>query len=476
MTRSAGIRGRWVWRGRVALGYLAVGFLGGGLACAPSVGNDPVPDEMEFEPGLVPPRVPEPTSLILNPATKKLDFSLAGTPVAADCTTEAENAKAQCEFLTYLQSLDGYPTTTPARTPTTATALIESTLTVGENIVVVDAKTGALVPDVTVGFDATTRYLTVTPNAAKKTWTVGAFYWLAVRGYEGGVRAKNDTAKGNLVVAAPAQFLLKQETSLTCGADTPASLSATCPAFQLLAQPAPGVSPEVAKAAAVTSVFQLEAIRGAYLDAGAWTHVAAAGLPKGEVAVLWGFPVHSASVAELDPTLGLVPRVVAADEIRIAVQGSVNPATVRSFVLTEQDGSVVVMDLDEAQIGTSLPAQFPAVDASYANGEIVIKARKPFVVGHQFGVFLKTSIQNTTGQGLVPSPVSKLLTLRGPLLNAVTGKSNVSAVSDADATMLESARHDLAALLDNPDFAKFSGVTREGLAYIYAFPFAGPQP
>lgn len=460
--------------GRVGAGALACGVLGMWLGCTPDVGNDPTPDEMEFDTDVSPPRVPEPTGLILDPTTGKLDFGLAGTPVPADCTNPGQLAlammpQAQCEFLTYLQTLDGYPTATHARTPTTAAALVPSTLSAGDNIVVVDGA-GAAVEGVTVGFDPATRYLSVVPA---KSWTVGASYWLAVRGYAKGLRAENGKASGNLIVASPTQFLLKQETSLTCGAKSPLTLLPTCPAFALLSQ-----SRTVDQA--VAAVFQLEQIRERYLEQQAWDRVArdGAGIPKAEVAVLWGFPVHSASVAELDPTVGLVPRVVAADEIHVAVQGTVDPATVAPFILLRQPGSVVVMDLTALQRvpeTMDLPPAFPQVDVTYAGGDIVIKASAPFVAGHQIGIFMKSSIHNAAGQPLVAAPVSKLLTLRGALVDA-GGHSNVAAVADADAVMLEAGRKQFDQLLGDPMLGSITTLARDELVYCYGFPFAVTAP
>lgn len=430
-------------------------------ACTPDVARDPIPEEMEFNPQAAPPRVPEPTSLIVNPTTGLLDFTLAGTPVPANCAVQTEMPRAQCEFFRYLQTLDGYPTVTPARTPTTAKELVPASLTLGNNIVIVEAQTGATLTDVNaaVGFDTTGRYLTIAPRLH---WDVGKFYWVAVRGYANGVRGLSADGAESVVVGSATQYLLKQETSLTCGAALVEEVDPHCPAVALLGQ---GRSETEAAAAAL----QLEHIRAGYAMAGAWDLVAAAGIPKAEVAVLWGFPIHSASVPELDPKAGLVPRVTAPDEIRIAVQGPVDPATVSAFIVSVQSGSVVIMDLTAAQTG-DLVGGFPPADASYVDGAILIKGRQPFVVGHQYGIFLKRSIRAPGGAPLVASPVSVLLTARGELIDS-QGRSNVSAVSAADAAMLEQGRLQLAALFDQPTFQPLTGIIREELVYCFAFPF-----
>lgn len=432
-------------------------------ACTPDLARDPVPEEMEFDPEAVPPRVPEPTSLIVNPMTGLLDFSLAGTVVPADCGAVPELSRAQCEFYRYLQTLDGYPTVAPARTPTTATGLDPATLTVGTdgNIVIVEAATGATRTDAdaAVGFDAGNRYLTIAP---RPSWRVGQFYWVAVRGYTNGVRARSAAGEERQVVGSPTQALLKQETSLTCGATSAEDVDPQCPAVALLGQ---GRTADEAAAAAL----QLEAIRAGYAAAGAWDSIAAAGLPKAEVAVLWGFPVHKASVAELDPKAGLLPRVTAPDEIRVAVQGPVDPATVSAFVVSVQAGSVVTVDLTALQAMDTVGG-FPVTDAAYTDGAIVIKGRQPFVVGHQYGIFLKRAIRNPSGVPLVASPVSKLLTVRGALVDG-QGHSTVPGVADADAAMLEEGRVQLGALFDQPIIQPLTGISRDELVYCFAFPF-----
>jgi hypothetical protein len=460
----------------------AVAVLGVVGACTPNVANDPVPDEMEFDSEAVPPRVPQPSGLIVNPTTGRLDFSLAGTQVSADCTMPGALSEAECEFLTYLQSLDGYPTSSHALAPTTAAELIDSTLTVGDNIVVVDAASGAQVTGIQATFDPIGRYVTVTPDAQRRRWTVGASYWLAVRGYANGLRAQSAGSSAtaatvgvmeNEIVASPTEFLLEQDSSLTCEVAAPGDLTTACPAFELLDQP-----PRT-PAGAAADVFQLEQIRAAYVAAGAFGLVAQAGIPKDEVAVLWGFPIHTGSVAELDPSIGIQPQVPAADEIQIGVQGSVDPATVIPFIVTKQAGSVVVMDLTAAA-GGDLVNGFPLIAASYVpapagtlgtvDGNIVIKGAAPFVSGHEYGLFLQSSLHNLAGKPLVPAPVSKLLTLRGTLVDAA-GHSTVAEVGDADATTLELGRLQLGPLLDDATLGALTGMSRDTLVYCFAFAF-----
>jgi len=465
--KKTGKTGRTVGAATVAAWLVATG---PGPSCTPDIAQDPVPVSMELDLQASPPRAPQPTSLLINPMTGKIDFSITGLVIPAnpgDCamlTTGPSAAlpisQAECELDVYLQTLDGFPTVTPAQAPATAD-LDPDTLTVGANVVVVATKGQSVVSAITTR--ATSDHnLSVRPQ---RSWTLGELYWVGVRGYDNGVRASD----GREVVGSPTQALLKQETSLTCGADAPASLDPSCPAFALLRQSSS------TDAAAADSLFALEAIRLAYVPG--WQVMSQiGGLPRAESAVLWSFPIHTSSVAELDPTVGLVPRVTAIDEIHIAVQGPVDSATVSPFVVAQQFGSILIMDLSAAQAG-DLRAGFPIVDARFEpsdaggfdGGEIVIKGHDPFVAGHQYGLFFSDELHDPSGGPLVPSPISVLLRLRGSLTDE-TGHSTISTVSDADAALLEAGRLQLATLFDDPSFAALTGVTRESLVYCYAFP------
>jgi len=121
---------------------------------------------MEIDLTSTPPRAPQPTALIVNPQTRHIDFSLAGTPIPDDCATQQALTPAECQFDQWLQTLDGFPTVTPASAPASA-PLDPATLTVGTNVVAVAAKQGSLVTDVTVGFDTASSPGPTTGSGAK---------------------------------------------------------------------------------------------------------------------------------------------------------------------------------------------------------------------------------------------------------------------------------------------------------------------
>jgi hypothetical protein len=432
-----------------------------GSACTPSIPKDPPPAAMEFDPQAAPPRAPTPIGLVIDPATKHINLALARIAVSPDCASPLPLSQAECEFDTYLQSLDGFPTVTPGLAPATS-ALDPTTLTVGTNVVVVAAGANQVVSDVTTGFDATTGSLSVHPHAS---WKVGESYWIGVRGYTtNGVL----TVEGNPVVGSPIQALLKRDQSLTCGATTLATVDPKCDAVALLEQSFP--------MAGAANALLLEQIRLAYVAGNGWGFMAANGLPTAEIAVLWGFPVHTTSVPELDPTVGLVPRVTGPSQLRVGVQGPVDPATVSAFTVGGASGSsVLVLDLD-ALLAGDLAGGFVRVTAHYEAGDIVVDAAVPFVIGHQLGVFMRRELHDDRGRSLVASPVSKLLTLRGSLVGA-DGHSTISSVADASAAQLEVGRQQLAMLFDNVMLASLTGgwLTREELIYSFAFPLKAAQ-
>jgi hypothetical protein len=426
----------------VALGLSAA-------ACTPDIPTDPVPASMQFDPAASPPRVPEPTHILVNPTTKRLDFSIGGITVPADCAAPGPMPQAQCEFYQYLQRLDGYPTVTPARTP--APGPLDPATVTPDNVVVVDATAGQVFREVTLGFDPVASYLTIVP---KTHWEVGHLYFVGVRGYARGVKTA-----GRQVVAPVPYYLLKQDTSLTCGAATAEAIPDTCPPYVLLAN-------QMAPAAARTTVLQLESLRASYNQLHTTELLAQpGGIPKGELAIYWAFPTHSSPVAEVDPPTGAVPKPVDDRTLSIAVDGAIDPAKLVPTT-AGKPGTVTLMDLT-AVLETNLVAGLPPFEVSYQGQALLLKASAPLVPAHQYGVFMSNGITSPDGKPLVPSPVSFLLTARGTLVK--DGKSQVSGVSDADATMLEVGRAALRDLFDNAAIQVITGLDRAKLAYVYAF-------
>lgn len=427
-------------------------------ACTPDIPTDPPfeAETMEFDPAARPPRVPEPTHALINPQSGRLDLATAGIVLPADCAAQMALPQAQCEFYQYLQSLDGYPSVTVGRAPVSA-HLDPATVT-AQNVVVVDAVSRQLVSDLFVTYDPVGRSLLILPN---RGWEVGRLYLVGVRGYDRGVKA----ASGRVVVAPVPYVLLKQTSSLTCGAATPDAIAVTCPAYQLVAGQ---MDPTAARA----TLLQLEALRASYRMLQVTELLEeVGGIPPSELAMFWAFPTHSAPVAELNPAGGALPQVMAPNTIKVAVKGAIDASRLVPTT-AGKPGTVTLMDLT-ATAAADLLAGLPPFDVAYEAGAIVLRTRQPLVAGHQYGVFLTSGITSPDGKGLVSSPVSFLLRARGPLVDAA-GKSQVSSVPDALAPLLEDGRASLADLLDNPLVQAVVGIERSKLAYVFAFSHGGP--
>jgi len=93
----------------------------------------------------------------------------------------------------------------------------------------------------------------------------------------------------------------------------------------------------------------------------------------------------------------------------------------------------------------------------------------PLPAGHTIGLFFTNGLKDPGGNPLVASPVSKLLTLQAPLVDAA-GHSTVSGVNDAGAAQLEAGRQQLAPLFDNAALTGLTGINRDNLVYCFAFP------
>jgi hypothetical protein len=423
------------------------------LSCTPEIDEDPLPAVMEFEATATPPRVPEPSLALVNPRTRRIDLSLGGLTLPADCAQSAPLPQAQCELFKYLETLDGFPTSSVPRAPVSE-ALDPASLAAPTNVALVEAPPPARV-EAAATYDPERRALTVAPA---RNLEVGRLYWVGVRGYGAGVKA----ADGRPVVASVAYNLLKREESLTCGAATPVEISPSCPYLVLLA-------PGMEAAAARAGLARLEQLRQTLANPtlGGWPLMAqAGGIPKAELAVLWGFPTHSASVIELNPRLDLVPKRREDGALRLPVNGTIDPATVRAAAPAAGiAGTVVMIDLTAAAAGDRA-GSFPGVAAGVEGKEVLIRPMAALQPGRAYAVFVTRDVLDARGQPFVPPPAAVLLTARGALVTA-DGKSTVTTISDAEARQLEPGRQALARLLDDPAFAAATGLSRERLAYAF---------
>ncbi len=417
------------------------------LSCAPDIKQDPIPQfaVMEFDPQASPPRAPEPTMLVINPKTGLVDFSTANLDIPADpadCQNQKEIPVAQCEFFQYLETLDGFPTLTPLAAPVSA-ALDMKTVKMPEKLLIAGSNPPGVLDetDVALSFDKRKNVLQAMPI---KGWDVGSTYMAAVRGYDKGVKTK----KGKRVLSSVPYFLFKKKESLTCGAAEAGEVEADCGYYQLMLQETPD-DPD----AAAEAVLGLEMIRQAYSDF--WKPLSEMGMPKKDIAVAWAFPIHSASVAEVNPELGMVPSVTD-NTLSIKVKGDVLSSSLDS-------GDVIVSNLHE-------DAMLEVSDIDYTEPNIVVTLSENLTQGDMYVVLLTDGITNGDEQPLVASPMTVLSRTRGPLFE--DGHSMISSLDNASAKELEQLRSGLSAFLDSMESTE--SITREEIVYLYSFVYETP--
>jgi hypothetical protein len=452
-------------RGLVFTAPFALAVLLGAGACV-EIDQDPAPDWviMEFDTTAQPARVPEPNVIVINPQTGLIDFSTSGLEVPENCADATGMPLAQCEFYQYLETLDGFPTLSTVKAPSTELLDLD-TVTMPDNLLIINAtNVNIMLEDkVALGVDATDIYLTVDPLEG---WDVGSTYLVAIRGYDDGVRS----AAGKRVITNQTYFLLKEEEPLTCGAATPETIPEDCKYLELLA-------PSYGREAAATNLFQLEALRQGFESQDVWGSVEVLGdMDKEEVAMVWAFPTHSASVAELQPAVGVLPHVVSARELRIDIKGSVGASIVAAYhPVANPHGNVYLVDVTELMQNNQNLA-FPLFTASYSeiHEAVVLEPEQDLVDGHLYCLILRDTLTNAEAEPLVASPVTVFLRSRGALVDEA-GHSNVSSLDDASAAQLEVGRASLQEMLDNPDFQSATKLDeREEIVYLYAFTYPDP--
>lgn len=473
--RCIGVRQPWVGLSRVAMVMILMP-LAMSLGCAPELGDDPVPAYFEFDPSGAEPRVPLPNIVLVNQDTGLLDYGLPNDPEA--CVSLASMPGAMCEFLQFMQGMDGFPSQATVSIPVSA-PLDLATVT-SDNLVVF-----AFAPrqNLDITFDDATRQLVV---ASQTSWDLGGTFVVAIRGYDDGVRS----AAGDRVVAPVIYNLLKREESLiSCNPDPPdpdellsPEVDRSCKFFILLSE---GLDPDDpadadAVAAVEAQIVDLERLRQGFLGAALWEATELiAGIPKDEVAMVFAFPIHSGPVVELDPGAGKVPEVVDESTIRLAVHGNLDPATVVAGLGPFTPARTVALLNLTKLAENDLTGGVPTFDATVIAGNLEMTTAAPLVPGDRYGIVLATvtpfsadrpAVRNLAGVPLVPPPAVVMLRSRHPVYDEVTGRSNLSVVGDNEAQALEEARLLLSELLDDELFP----LDREQIGYLFAFEMPSP--
>jgi pimeloyl-ACP methyl ester carboxylesterase len=449
-----------------------------------------------FDPSAVPPVVPTPNDLAINPKT-----GLVEAPV------DPSAPLAQQEFTRdYLNTLDGFPVTAVASTR--VDGLDPSTLG-PKGVLLLDLKPGAgqpVAPE--LDYDEEKGLLTLTPP--RSGWPKGGHFAVAVIGGANGVKGLG----GKEVVASPAWYLLRFPTPLvecTPGAErTPANCR---PTTNLIPSTQQDVLARRREQAA--TALRLEELRVRY--APVLDSLEAQGIPRKDVALLWTFRVVSLPEVTFDPQRNVIPfpndllltrdATTGATRVNLPMPLSTAPAEQKALVegLNTLDGfsttapivsenSDTLGAIDVGRLDASLltaSSRFVKVtargavpqsnvevclncasskraDGSVATGnpsQLQFVPRLPLEEKSTYAVALTTGLKNEQGQRVVPAAAFALLRSSAELVDA-SGKSLVSGVLDAQAQQLEKGRKAMKPLVDG---LVAGGIARKDLLLSWAF-------
>ncbi|MFT3839260.1 MAG: hypothetical protein QM723_19920 [Myxococcaceae bacterium] len=450
--------------------------------------------KMGFYPTNVPPIVPAPNDLAIDPVTH-----LVNAPVDPSAPAAAQ------EFTTdYLNTLDGFPAAAAASATVLLGDLDPSTVS-PSNVLVLDAATGekltaaiAYVP----ASGTTPGALTITPP--QEGWGKGKHVAVVVTS---GVTRSD----GQPVVATEVWALARSSASLvTCSSVTPAVCGASPIVPPAECAPALTLSPLSAAQA-----VQLECLRLGYAPL-----LDALPIERADNAITWVFSTVDSPEAVFDPANGVIPFPndlvydQSTNHVNLPVPAGAPPAlqqliaglnTLDGFSTTaptvsenaDYQGAIDIGHLDPASFdagvqffpvgatASTLPPEWKAclncrssVDAdggtfvvmpdqsvvSPAPDQLQIVPLAPLDEKTRYAVVLTTDLTNTDGKRVVPSTTFALLRSKNTLL--VNGHSAVPGVSDAQAGQLEPIRAGFEPIYDA---LELNGIPRKKIALAWTY-------
>jgi pimeloyl-ACP methyl ester carboxylesterase len=266
------------------------------VACTPDVPQTAGADVVfaRFAP---PTAVPTPTDLVRNPVTGLLNIPTDGL------------SAAQAELVSYLNTLDGYPSDTPARATFTG-ELDQSTVKDQVSVLVLVRTPTGLAPATghKVAYSKTNK--TEAPGQISlgpplpAGWTLGRTYIVVLLGGTQGLKG----TRGQPVVGSSTWALLRLKTPLVQGCTQPVNLDGTCnPACRSVTDVIPSneTDPDLKLKDQGCSAAKLEAVRLAYqpiLDG-----LQATGVAREDVVLLWTFTITSRPQLTFDPVNKVIP-------------------------------------------------------------------------------------------------------------------------------------------------------------------------
>ncbi|MCP3105187.1 hypothetical protein LZ198_40595 [Myxococcus sp. K15C18031901] len=477
------------------LGALALGT----VACEPDIAQDAAPsaDDLvvaEFDPSASPAVVPSPNDLAIVTLPD-------GTKQVAAPVNPATPAAEQEFTKDYLNSLNGFPTTATAAT--TVKGLNPATVT-AETVKFLDVYEGTpLAKPVTpvIGYREETNQITLNANGG---WPKGGRYAVFIIGGEKGPK----TTKGKGIIGSATWGFASSKNSLVTCEDL------TDPTCSTATELIPSVKTDPAERLAdqTNSALRLEQVRRAYaplLDAA----VAKFGVAREDIVLAWTFSVVNQPEATFNPDVTSPTLAIPFPNDLLRANGKLNlpgadPSTTSGQliaglntldgwsttapIISENNAGLGAIDtgskLDPNTLvagksvllikltpGGTTPkykvclncASSTKRDGSPANPapeQLQIVPEVPLDGGSQYAVVMLKGIKDTTGRTVATPAAQALIRLSSTL--AVNGKSQVSAVPDANAAALEPVRAGMKPVFDA---LAAKGIARKDIVLAWVF-------
>lgn len=461
----------------------------GAASCAPEIAQDTAPDVVlaDFNPAASPAVVPTPNDLAIDATT-----GLVNAPI------DPSAPAAQQEFTKdYLNTLNGFPVSSTAstkipdldKTTVNATSVRFIDLLAGTPIA-----TPAVTP--TIAYDEDTDQLVVAPPATG--WPKGGRYAVALIGGANGLKGVG----GKQVVGSSVWTLASLEKSLVTCEDLTAS---DCRASTDLI-PSTKTDPAERIKDQTATALRLEQLRRSYkplLDA-----LAAQGVSRSDVVLLWTFRIMNMPEATFDPSTSIIPfpnnlllarNADGTPKLNLPVPPSAPQSqkdllnglnTLDGFSTTAPivsensdtrgpidtgsrlDANSVTAGTKFYKLGTggTTPNVKACISCASSTGttaqpqQLQFVPQLPLDEKSTYAAVMTTDLKDERGRKVAPSGTFALMRLKSPLV--VDGKSQVSGVSDANAAALEPLRSGFKAAFDAVEAL---GTPRSKMALAWVF-------
>ncbi len=416
-------------------------------ACTPEADIEPQPDVVRAVWDPASGELPSPTDLVRDDARDNGRGRL-------DLPIDREAPAADREFTAYLNSLDGFPLASTIKIPVSDEVQAAG---LGGSFFVLDAQTGEPL-SLERGFDAEAGVITATPRAgdddAQRATELapGQTYVFGLRGYEGGLRG----AYGEPVIADAGFYMVRSEEPLIEHPDA-----------------MPGDS-SAEKTAAAEALHEIQQAYAPLID----MVTERRGFGRSELAVLSTFTTTDKPAVWFDPNTGRIPmpndvlmdRETGLVDLPIADDETGEVRDVKE-TLSEYDGfsasaALVLESTHPVESTTVLDEEAVRLFRRTDSGELVevtdlergvlddgktfwIRPRLTLEANSEYVYVATRALEDRRGEPLQAQPLGALIRSKATLVDGDT--SQVSAIDDATAQMLEPVRQKAEAVLDRLD-------------------------